>query len=69
MTNSAIVLMWPNADGTITLSQRRATAYAMPTVDRNPARVASVLADSSDVSMHESICIGLSLIMVETDCG
>ena len=49
MTNAAMVIMWPNSDGTITLSQRRAPAYSLPIVDRNPPRVANVLAASSDV--------------------
>jgi hypothetical protein len=50
MTNAAMVIMWPNSDGSITLSQRRASAYALPAVDRNPPRIATVLADSSDIT-------------------
>jgi len=34
--------MWANADGTVTLSQRVAPREVMPTVDVNPARVATL---------------------------
>jgi hypothetical protein len=50
MANTPMVIMWPNADGTITLSQRRTPAEVMPVVDSNPPRVASTLAALSDVS-------------------
>lgn len=33
--------MWPNADGSVTLSQRSAPSEQMPTLDSNPPRVAS----------------------------
>jgi hypothetical protein len=42
MVNSPMVIMWPNDDSTITLSQRSATSEAMPTVDSNPPRVATL---------------------------
>lgn len=41
MANTPMVIMWPNSDGTITLSQRKAPAEVMPTVDSSPPRTAS----------------------------
>ena len=48
-----MVIMWPNSDGTITLSQRTAPGEVMPTLDSNPARVATADAASSDVTGSE----------------
>ena len=36
MSNSAMVIMWANSDGSITLSQRSAPGEVMPIVDNNP---------------------------------
>lgn len=41
MSDAAIVVMWANSDGTFTLSQRSSSGEVMPTVDSNPARVAT----------------------------
>ena len=41
MANSPMVIMWPNSDGTITLSQRQAPAEVMPTVVASPPRTAT----------------------------
>jgi hypothetical protein len=41
MASSAMVIMWPNGDGTITLSQRTARGEVMPTFDNNPPRMAT----------------------------
>lgn len=49
MTGSNIVVMWPNSDGTITLSQRKATGHALPPVDPNPPRIATLQQSASDV--------------------
>ncbi|KAH9485363.1 Cytochrome b561 and DOMON domain-containing protein [Psilocybe cubensis] len=40
MTGTLMVIMWINPDGSVTLSQRSASDYVMPTVDSNPPRVA-----------------------------
>ncbi|TFK44663.1 hypothetical protein BDQ12DRAFT_695097 [Crucibulum laeve] len=40
MANTPMVIMWPNADGGVTISQRSASQEVMPTVDSNPPRVA-----------------------------
>lgn len=40
MAGSPLVIMWPNSDGSITLSQRTAPAEVMPTVDPSPPRIA-----------------------------
>ncbi|KAJ7233918.1 hypothetical protein C8J57DRAFT_1381237 [Mycena rebaudengoi] len=42
MINTPMVIMWPNADGTVTLSQRQAGGYSMPTVVNAPPRVATL---------------------------
>jgi hypothetical protein len=42
MANSPMVIMWANADGTVTLSQRTAPREVMPTLDPNPSRVATL---------------------------
>jgi len=38
-----MVIMWPNADGTVTLSQRQASAEVMPTPVASPALVATAV--------------------------
>ncbi|KAH9859060.1 hypothetical protein C2E23DRAFT_880437 [Lenzites betulinus] len=50
MANTPMVIMWPNSDGTITLSQRKAPSEVMPTVDANPPRIAAADTAASDVS-------------------
>ncbi|KZP30307.1 hypothetical protein FIBSPDRAFT_917134 [Athelia psychrophila] len=42
MANSPMVIIWPNSDGSVTLSQRMAPAEVMPTVVSSPPRVASL---------------------------
>lgn len=41
MSNADMVIMWPNRDGSVTLSQRAATGHTQPTVVQNPTRVAT----------------------------
>ena len=41
MANAAMVIMWPNSDGSITLSQRSAPGEVMPTVDTSPPFIAT----------------------------
>ena len=50
MANSPMVVMWPNSDGTITLSQRETTAEVMPTVVSDPPRIATLSMSLSSVS-------------------
>lgn len=52
MANSQMVIMWPNSDSSITLSQREASAEVMPTVVSNPPRVASLSTALSTVSLR-----------------
>lgn len=47
-----MVIMWPNPDGTIALSQRQAPAEVMPTPVPSPARVATVQQDQSLVRFY-----------------
>jgi hypothetical protein len=41
MSDSKMVIMWPNRDGQVTISQRTATGHSEPKVDANPPRVAT----------------------------
>lgn len=50
MTGSPMVIMWPNADGTITVSQRQAPSEVMPTPVANPPRVATVATSLSTLT-------------------
>ncbi|KAJ3563308.1 hypothetical protein NP233_g9019 [Leucocoprinus birnbaumii] len=52
MTNSPMVIMWSNSDGSITLSQREASAHVMPTVVNNPPRVATLEQSLSSTSSN-----------------
>ncbi|PPQ97336.1 hypothetical protein CVT26_006570 [Gymnopilus dilepis] len=42
MGNSPMIVIWPNSDGSITLSQRYSHGHSTPTVDPNPPRVAQL---------------------------
>ncbi|KAI0779570.1 hypothetical protein C8Q74DRAFT_1198609 [Fomes fomentarius] len=53
MAGSPMVIMWPNSDGTITLSQRSASGEVMPTLVSNPPRVAAVDAAASDLTASQ----------------
>ncbi|KAI0771783.1 hypothetical protein BC629DRAFT_755484 [Irpex lacteus] len=50
MANTPMVIMWPNNDGNITLSQRQAPSEVMPTVASNPPRIATLEQSLSSVS-------------------
>ena len=50
MVGSDMVVMWPNEDGGITLSQRFADSYSEPTIVQSPARVATVSESLSSTS-------------------
>lgn len=47
MEGSPMIIMWSNADSSITLSQRKATQHLQPTVDHLPDRLAIVEPSSS----------------------
>ena len=42
MNNTPVVVMWPNEDGSVTLSQRLATGHVEPHPDPSPSRIATV---------------------------
>ncbi|CAK5265805.1 unnamed protein product [Mycena citricolor] len=42
MAGSPMVIMWPNSNGSVTISQRSAPTEQMPTLVANPARVATL---------------------------
>jgi len=45
-----MVIMWENADGSLTISQRQAPAEVMPTVVASPPRIATLDAAQSDLT-------------------
>lgn len=49
MSDSKMVIMWKNEDGTVTLSQRTSPYEVMPTVDSNPPRIAATSLAASSV--------------------
>ncbi|KAF7315967.1 CBD9-like protein [Mycena indigotica] len=50
MSNTPMVIMWSNSDGSITISQRKAPSEVMPTVDSNPPRLATLSTSLSTTS-------------------
>jgi len=50
MTTSQMVIMWPNKDGSVTLSQRKASSRTQPQLDRAPQRTAQTHLAISAVS-------------------
>jgi len=50
MAQSPMVVMWPNSDGSVTLSQRIASGHVMPTVQASPPRVATFLESATDLN-------------------
>ena len=50
MTNSQMVIMWPNKDGSVTLSQRKASSHTQPQLDPAPQRTAQTYLGISAVS-------------------
>ncbi|ORX40168.1 hypothetical protein BD324DRAFT_263199 [Kockovaella imperatae] len=47
MANSQMVILWPNSDGSITMSQRNATGHNMPKVVQSPPRAANLMKSES----------------------
>lgn len=52
MSDSPMVIMWPNRDGSVTLSQRAAVGHTQPTVVQNPPRVATKYLELSSVCIQ-----------------
>ncbi|KAJ7122053.1 hypothetical protein C8R43DRAFT_1241351 [Mycena crocata] len=50
MSNTPMVIMWANSDGSVTLSQRQARAEVMPTVVSDPPRIATLESTLSTTS-------------------
>lgn len=49
MSGTKMVVVWPNSDGTFTLSQRTGTGHVLPTFDANPSPVATQDLSASEV--------------------
>lgn len=52
MVNSPLVVVWSNSDGSITVSQRLASSYVMPTVDPNPPFTATAEPSLSNLNIR-----------------
>ncbi|KAJ1308178.1 hypothetical protein OPQ81_003893 [Rhizoctonia solani] len=50
MVGTPAVVVWPNSDNSITLSQRKATAHASPPIDPTPPRLATLREDLSTLT-------------------
>lgn len=57
MADSAMIIMWPNSDGSVTMSQRNATGLVEPLVDPLPPRVATKFAPLISVSIVTALVI------------
>ncbi len=62
MSNSPMIIMWSNSDGTITVSQREASGHSTPQVVSNPDRVATLAESASTVSAAAQMPLCLPLI-------
>jgi len=49
MANTPMVIMWGNANGSVTLSQRIAASHVMPTVQASPPRIASIVPSATNL--------------------
>lgn len=59
MSNSAHVILWKNADDTITISQRRAPGLVQPLLDPSPPRVAAISPRTDLVSQYILLVLNL----------
>jgi hypothetical protein len=50
MIGTEMVVLWPNDDGNVTLSRRKATQHTMPPVDDSPSAVATLSTSDTQVS-------------------
>ncbi|THH06768.1 hypothetical protein EW145_g3855 [Phellinidium pouzarii] len=50
MTDAKMVIMWPNSDGSISLSQRTATGHVEPVPDPSPPRIATTYQPLTTIS-------------------
>ncbi|KAF8504109.1 hypothetical protein JB92DRAFT_2968863 [Gautieria morchelliformis] len=55
MANTPMVIMWPNTDGTMTLSQRQASGLVMPTPVASPTNVATAATSLSTLSGSQPV--------------
>ncbi|GFZ45290.1 hypothetical protein JCM24511_03016 [Saitozyma sp. JCM 24511] len=60
MVGSPMIIAWPNADGSFTISQRQATQQAMPMVVPNPARKATLV---TSTSFKDSSGVGITFTL------
>lgn len=50
-----MIVMWANADGTVTLSPREGTGHVQPTVSANPARVPTLSKSQTNVKADNPV--------------
>jgi hypothetical protein len=61
MANSPMVITWANPDGSVTLSQRSAPGQVMPTQVMNPARVATLFSELSNLRVSNNPKMAFSI--------
>ncbi|KAL1412953.1 hypothetical protein Q8F55_000702 [Vanrija albida] len=66
MPNTPLVIVWPNADGSVTLSQRQASDHVMPTRVDAPPRIATL---DSAASFANSSTSSFSFSVPTADAG
>jgi len=59
MPLSPMVIMWPNGDGSVTMSQRHALGHVTPIVDTAPPRIATV--DNSLTKLTGNLTLGFTI--------
>jgi len=57
MVGAHMVVMWPNPDGKITLSQRSASGHFMPAVDPSPPSVATLSTGNSSLTATKPVFV------------
>jgi hypothetical protein len=51
MVGSEMVVLWPNDDGNVTLSRRKAVAQQLPPVDPSPIMAAALATNGTQVDL------------------
>ena len=66
MADSDMIIVWPNEDGSTTLSQRDASGHVMPSLDRDITRVATLSPGSTSVRIGYPILPFVPVLMHNT---
>lgn len=66
MANSSMFILWTNADGSVTLSQRQASGRVQPTVVPKPAHVATIVSTGAHLAARPTLSFAIPMIKTET---